>query len=227
MQDKEYPRLQVEAAWALTNIASGTQQQTQTIIDKGGMRLFVDSLKSANLDLVEQCIWALGNISADSTNYRDIIISIGGVENLLSVYDAIKNHIERHQNWVWALSNLCRGTPSPDPKHTLSTIPYFLNIILQENKNIEIINDSSWALCNILVSCNSRQNNPTSNTQVAHSLVTHPCFTKILFILKHNKENYTLFQIPLIKLLGNLAYIHDTIIDVSHSFILFYIYVHV
>lgn len=41
VKQTEYPQLQLEATWALTNVASGTTVQCQSIIDKGGIPLFV------------------------------------------------------------------------------------------------------------------------------------------------------------------------------------------
>ena len=47
-------REQYEAAWALTNIASGTTQQTQSIIDKGGITAFVRLLRHESPEISEQ-----------------------------------------------------------------------------------------------------------------------------------------------------------------------------
>jgi importin subunit alpha-1 len=41
MKQNSFPQLQLEATWALTNVASGTTGQCQSIIDKGGIPLFV------------------------------------------------------------------------------------------------------------------------------------------------------------------------------------------
>jgi hypothetical protein len=69
----------------LTNVASGTSIQCQSIVDKGGIPLFVELLKSQNMGTVEQAIWAIGNIASDCVNYRDNIIRNGGIVNLVNV----------------------------------------------------------------------------------------------------------------------------------------------
>ena len=45
----------------------------------------MELLKSSNMGIVEQAIWAIGNISSDCVFYRDTIIRSGGLVNLVEV----------------------------------------------------------------------------------------------------------------------------------------------
>ncbi len=75
--------------------------------------MFIKLLKSNHAGIVQQAIWALGNIASDSTFNRDAVIRHGGITNLIYAITHA-NVADLIEPGAWALSNLCRGTPAPN-----------------------------------------------------------------------------------------------------------------
>lgn len=71
LQRTDLPKLQFEAAWCLTNVASGTNEHVAALLHNGTLLAFVQLLQSPYQEIVEQAVWGLGNIAGDSSAVRD------------------------------------------------------------------------------------------------------------------------------------------------------------
>ncbi|CAO2612911.1 Importin subunit alpha-3 [Lemmus lemmus] len=144
LERDDNPSLQFEAAWALTNIASGTSEQTQAVVQSNAVPLFLRLLHSPHQNVCEQAVWALGNIIGDGPQCRDYVISLGVVKPLLS-FISPSIPITFLRNVTWVMVNLCRHKDPPPPMETIQEILPALCVLIHHT-DVNILVDTVWAL---------------------------------------------------------------------------------
>uniref|UniRef100_A0A2K6UUJ5 Importin subunit alpha n=1 Tax=Saimiri boliviensis boliviensis TaxID=39432 RepID=A0A2K6UUJ5_SAIBB len=144
LERDDNPSLQFEAAWALTNIASGTSEQTQAVVQSNAVPLFLRLLHSPHQNVCEQAVWALGNIIGDGPQCRDYVISLGVVKPLLS-FISPNIPITFLRNVTWVMVNLCRHKDPPPPMETIQEILPALCVLIHHT-DVNILVDTVWAL---------------------------------------------------------------------------------
>jgi len=174
LKDDHNPLVQFEAAWVITNICSGSSEQTKAVIDAGGVPILI-RLLSANEDLAEQCVWALGNIAADSFQTRNAHQQQNNAassnqhkqhqsvrkkptpgcddphEILLEagIIEALIPHMDCSRitmikNLSWTMSNLCNNIGPTHWDKVKAALPHFAQLIYCKDE--EILKDVCWTL---------------------------------------------------------------------------------
>lgn len=181
--------MKFEAAWSITNIASGSSEETRCLVELGAIPVLVASLSLPIQPIVDQCVWALGNIAGDSCYTRDLILREGALSRVI---DVINNNPKRVllRNATWTLSNLCRGKdPKPDWNVVRKAIPTVARLIYSRDENV--VSDACWALSYLTDGDDDQITEVTS----------HNVVQRLVELLEEAKE----IQIPSIRTLGNIV----------------------
>lgn len=144
LEREDNPSLQFEAAWALTNIASGTSEQTNAVVKADAVKHFMKLLQSPHQNVCEQAVWALGNIIGDGPGLRDFVIRHGVVGPLLKFVNP-NVPISFLRNVTWVIVNLCRNKEPPPPMATIQEVLPALALLIH-HQDLNILVDTVWAL---------------------------------------------------------------------------------
>ncbi|KAI8098666.1 armadillo-type protein [Halteromyces radiatus] len=170
----EHSELQFECAWIVTNIAAGTSEHTNALVEADFIGALLEILysKISTTTSKAQAAWALSNFAGESPALRELLLTnsaIGAVANVLdSVCDEIMDDaIERSYSsgrvtirdhdlcidvkaLTWSLSNMCRGGFRTADYWDMY-LPAFYSLsqcAIFDHKDIWI--DSCWGLSRIL-----------------------------------------------------------------------------
>jgi hypothetical protein len=136
--------LQFEACWCVTNLASGTPDQTVRVADAGGIEAFTHIINiSQDWALLEQAVWGLGNIAGDGAALRDRCLDRDIVSTIHRVMQYPNPPISIYRNVAWTISNLTRSAPQPSfdrVRPVLLLAAGFLRLA-----DVDTVIDSLWA----------------------------------------------------------------------------------
>eukprot|EP01054_Gregarina_sp_Poly1_P009695 Gregarina_sp_Poly_1__9694@NODE_615_length_7127_cov_142_509207_g471_i0_p2_GENE_NODE_615_length_7127_cov_142_509207_g471_i0NODE_615_length_7127_cov_142_509207_g471_i0_p2_ORF_typecomplete_len534_score114_05Arm/PF00514_23/1_4e02Arm/PF00514_23/6_3e10Arm/PF00514_23/3_5e13Arm/PF00514_23/0_00028Arm/PF00514_23/1_9e07Arm/PF00514_23/2_6e09Arm/PF00514_23/1_2e13Arm/PF00514_23/8_6e11Arm/PF00514_23/0_00013Arm_2/PF04826_13/1_2e08Arm_2/PF04826_13/2_5e08Arm_2/PF04826_13/1_3e10HEAT_2/PF13646_6/0_0042HEAT_2/PF13646 len=197
MRDEE-PALQFESAWALTNIASGSSEETASLVEANAIPQFVRLLTSPKPEVREQAVWALGNIAGDSPEYRNLVLSAGALAPLLAELSSQELHDSRRASMIrygtWTLSNFCRGKPEPAFAVVAPALPVLRQLIYASDT--DVLTDACWAISYLSDSTDDRTNKCID--EVIHAGVC----PRLVELLGHSSF---LVQTPALRAVGNIV----------------------
>ena len=191
-----------EAAWALTNIASGDAECTAAAVQAGALVCFAEMLdRTAAPDCIEQAIWGLGNIAGDGSQARDAVLALphNVLSKLVGIIRLPDVKLAVRRNAIWTISNLCRGKPPPPaelffPPNSIAAETALQCLALEDD---EVRADALWGLSYLADIGDVR----VSNGLVQLAATVAP---SELAALCNNPHVAPSVVVPLIRFIGNL-----------------------
>jgi importin subunit alpha-2 len=188
--------LLAEAMWAVTNIASGTIDQTKTIVDHGALDFLIAGLQHTSNKIRELSAWGLGNIAGDSILNRDYILNKNVLGILTNNIVNSNDDVELRKTSVWSASNLFRGKPFPN-NHYNVIFPIFSELLKFQTE--DIVADTLWMI-SYMSDCEN-----ADDEQRLHQIIQSKLIDQIVGLLTRSSKIKT----PAVRCIGNFCSVNN------------------
>lgn len=204
--------VQFEAAWALTNMTSGSRAQIAVLLHEGMLEALFAVLRSdavANrAELCDQCLWVLGNVAGERcAEMRDQMLGAGVVDALGELYSRLPDFVwfqhDREKvlrTLTWLMSGLCCGQPAPPLEEVDCTFDYFVQV-LQGTDDEKMLTDALVGLVHLLDGASDSEGEArvlrllsveSMESEVNQPPNSHPLVLRLVSFLRRNQSK-TLF----------------------------------
>ncbi|XP_050411215.1 uncharacterized protein LOC126825590 [Patella vulgata] len=185
--------LQLEAAWCVTNIAAGTDDQALAVV-KAAAPYLITYLSSSSPDLKDQCAWAIGNLAGDSAECRKLLSSQGCVTPLVKLLETDTPNVV--QSAAFALSNLARECNDIASEIVnAGVIPHLVSRLQDPGVSPKLLSEIAWVLTYL-----------TSSGEYTSKLVSNGVLKHMVKILVEQADQQDVDVLtPVLRCLGNIC----------------------
>lgn len=203
-QHEDSPKLQFEAIWCLTNIASSESPFVLKMVEHNATSILLGILDTAvPLEVKEQVVWCLGNISGDNVRFRNHIIEQGAIRKIAALVHAAPPNTSYTRNTSWTLANFFKGKPSAPFEHLKQCIPTLCKVVM-ENGNPDILTDICWSFSYVT---------DEGGDERIQIFLEQPNFVpRLLQLMQHEQM---VIAVPCLRTLGNILTASDQFAQIA------------
>lgn len=171
----ESAAVQLQAAWILTNITSGSSAHAAAVLESDALAAVYAAMQSPAIpdrsDLCSQLLWILGNIAGDTdSSIRDKLLEAEVVGHIGQLFAQIPGfswdthgRTEVLRTLTWLMSSLCGGSPAPKLDEVDCAFDYFAQVVTGTD-DAQMSSEALWGLHHLLAGA------PTEEDAIARAL---------------------------------------------------------
>eukprot|EP00826_Nyctotherus_ovalis_P044579 TRINITY_DN4822_c0_g1_i10.p1 TRINITY_DN4822_c0_g1~~TRINITY_DN4822_c0_g1_i10.p1 ORF type:complete len:267 (-),score=22.66 TRINITY_DN4822_c0_g1_i10:513-1313(-) len=145
MLDINDDSIRKEITIILINLAACESNCVELIRSVNGHKKLIELVDFSDLTLVEQCLWALGNMAGDSAALKEVLLSTD-LPQKLSTLLAKEIPLSLRRMACWVISHLCHSTTHVGKAQVLLKP---LNSCLRQTDS-QVLSETLWALSKII-----------------------------------------------------------------------------